>query len=132
MQFIERFCDNWSGHGVYTPNEIMFPAYVIPQLRNLRGPEWQALIDRLLELPETHEEVLAFMLMMIRINGCMECETDSYRAMRGCDACAIQTLRRNKTPDAELMAAYQAALQDVQEYIARTGHNSVQALLESI
>jgi hypothetical protein len=117
---------------VYTPNEIMFPAYVIPQLRGLRGPAWQALIDRLMELPETHEEVLAFMLMMIRTNGCMECETDSYRAMRGCDACAIQTLRRNKAPDTELLAAYEVALQDVREYITRTGYNSVQALLESI
>ena len=76
---------------MYTNNEIMFPHHVIPTLRKLRGPKWRALVERILKLPETHEETLAFMMMMIRVNGCMACETDSYRAMRGCMACAQQT-----------------------------------------
>ena len=81
---------------MYTDNALLFPHHAIRSLRRMRGKTWQKLVDRVMKLPETHEETLAFMLMMIRLNGCLGCETDSYRAMRGCSACAQQTLRRYK------------------------------------
>jgi len=102
---------------MYAKNELMFPHYAIAFLRDARGKEWQDLVDRVVALPETHPEVLAFMLMMVRVNGCMPCETDSYRAMRGCTACALQTLRRYKEPDEDLLRMYQEALSDVQGYL---------------
>ena len=102
---------------MYTKNELMFPPTVIPHLRDQRGPEWQKLVDRVLSLEEDHPEMLAFVLMMIRLDGCMECETDSYRAMRGCNNCAIQTLRRTKASDRELMKQYKAALKDVEVFM---------------
>jgi hypothetical protein len=102
---------------MYTRNELMFPPNVIPQLRDQRGPDWQKLVDRVLTLEEDHPEVLAFVLMMIRLDGCMECETDSYRAMRGCNNCAIQTLRRNKATDRELLKQYKTALKDVEVFM---------------
>src|SRR5216683_1622019 len=105
---------------MYTKNELMFPHYAIPALRAMRGPEWQNLIDRVLSVPETDEQSLAFMLMMVRLNGCMACETDSYRAMRGCCACAIQTLRRYKGSDRELLRTYQQALDDVRKFAAKS------------
>ncbi len=101
---------------MYTNNELMFPHYVIPSLRKLRGPQWQELVDHVTSLTEFHEETLAFMLMMVRLNGCVSCETDSYRAMRGCAACAHQTLRRYKGEDDELIAAYEQALADVRKF----------------
>jgi len=104
---------------MYTKNELMFPQYVIPHLREARGPSWQRLIDRVLTLPETHEEVLAFMLTMIRLNGCLPCETDSYRAMRGCAMCSLQTLRRYKGGDDDLLATYAEALDDVRRYLGK-------------
>ena len=110
---------------MYTKNELMFPHRVIPSLRNLRGAEWRDLIDRVLAVPEGDEQSLAFVLMMVRLNGCMACETDSYRAMRGCDACAIQTLRRYKGPDRELLRAYQQALEDVRQFRSRGEKNGV-------
>ena len=103
---------------MYAKNEIFFPNYVIPLLREMRGEEWRQLIDRVECLPSDDPEVLAFVLMMIRVNGCMECETDSYRAMRGCTSCALQTLRRFKGPDSELLQKYKAALKDVQDHLA--------------
>jgi hypothetical protein len=106
---------------MYTKNELMFPHYVIPSLRDLRGAEWRDLVDQVLAVPEDNEQSLAFVLMMVRLNGCMACETDSYRAMRGCDACAIQTLRRYKGPDRDLVRAYQQALEDVRRYLAKKG-----------
>jgi hypothetical protein len=101
---------------MYTKNELMFPNYAIQHLRDARGDEWRKLIDHVASLPETHEEVLAFMLMMIRINGCLPCETDSYRAMRGCIMCTRQTLRRFKESDDELLHIYAEALDDVRAY----------------
>jgi hypothetical protein len=101
---------------MYADNELFFPHHVIPVLKKLRGAQWQALVERVLTLPEYHEETLAFMLMMIRLNGCVPCETDSYRAMRGCAACAIQTLRRHKGNDDDLLDAFEQALAEVRKF----------------
>ncbi len=102
---------------MYAKNELMFPHYAIQHTRDGRGADWNALVDHVLSLPETHEEVLAFMLMMIRLNGCMPCETDSYRAMRGCAMCVEQTMRRYKGSDEDLLGKYQQALIDVRSYM---------------
>src|SRR3990172_8566317 len=101
---------------MYTDNALMFPHRAIVTLRSMRGHDWQVLCDRVLTLPEKHEETLAFMLMMIRLNGCMGCETDSYRAMRGCSAFAQQTLRRYKGGDDDLLVAFEVALRDIRDF----------------
>ena len=101
---------------MYTDNEIMFPHYVIPSLRNTRGEKWAKLIDKLAKQPETSADVLAFMSLMINLNGCLPCETDSYRAMRGCSACAQQTLRRYKGSDDELIKKYEAELKAIRKF----------------
>jgi hypothetical protein len=36
--------------------------------------------------------------------------------MRGCSGCAVQTLRRYKGDDAELLALYRQALDDVRRF----------------
>jgi hypothetical protein len=105
---------------MYTDNDLLFPHSTIPQIRNSRGPEWRNLIDRVKNLPEDHVENLAFCLAMIRFNGCMACETDSYRAMRGCLACVLQTLRRHKGPDQDILDIYEKALIDMQAYLVKT------------
>ncbi|MFN8372130.1 MAG: hypothetical protein U0694_04550 [Anaerolineae bacterium] len=101
---------------MYTSNDLLFPYHAIPSLRRLRGSKWQQLVERVLTLPENHEETLALMMTMIRLNGCMSCETDSYRAMRGCAACALQTLRRYKGSDEEILDLFHDALRDVQTF----------------
>lgn len=113
---------------MYTENALFFPRQAIAALRDIRGQEFNALIERILTLPETHEETLAFMLMMIQLNGCISCETDSYRAMRGCAPCAQQTLRRYKGSDAELLKAYQKALGDVRAF-AESGKPIAQLIM---
>ena len=101
---------------MYTDNEILFPHYAIASLQRLRGKEWAQLIEDLSQKDETSPEVLAFMSMMIGLNGCVPCETDSYRAMRGCSACAQQTMRRFKGTDEELIAKYNKALDEMRLY----------------
>lgn len=105
---------------MYTNNDILFPHSAIASLKGLRDAEWNALVEHILTLPENHEETLAFMLTMIRLNGCISCETDSYRAMRGCAACTIQTLRRFKDDDTQLFAMYEQALKDVRKFAYET------------
>ena len=100
---------------LYTDNEILFPHYAIPALRNTRGPAWARLIDRLSAKSETSIEVLGLMSLMIELNGCLACETDSYRAMRGCTACAQQTLRRFKGGDEELIRMYEQSVARMRE-----------------
>lgn len=101
---------------MYSSNDILFPKTAIASLKDMRGKLWADLVERVAVLAENHEETLAFMLMMVRLNGCLSCETDSYRAMRGCSACAQQTLRRFKGEDEELLEMFHKALKDVREF----------------
>ncbi len=103
---------------MYAENEILFPPHVIPRLRRARGERWRQLVDRVADLPQDHPESLAFSLMMIRLDGCLGCETDSFRAMKGCTACALQVLHRYKSADTELLQRYRKALQDVEAFLA--------------
>lgn len=100
---------------MYADNEILFPHYAIPALRNIRGQLWRQLIDKISTKTETSIEVIALMRVMIELNGCLTCETDSYRAMRGCTACAQQTLRRFKGSDEELISAYESSVAKLRE-----------------
>ncbi len=111
---------------MYADNALLFPHRVIPSLQKLRGPKWEELIEHVMTLPECHEETLAMMLVMIRLNGCLGCETDSYRAMRGCTACSLQTLRRFKGSDDDLLRLYEEALYDVRKFA--NGKNPAGAL----
>jgi hypothetical protein len=102
---------------MHAGSELLFPPYAIAPLRELRGPEWQALVKRVAALPETHPDSLAFSLMMMRLDGCLTCETDSYKAMRGCVQCALQTIRRFKESDEDLSRQYAQAQEDVNAYL---------------
>ena len=102
---------------MYTHNEIMYPPRVTPLLREAAGPEWRRLVDRVCQLEETHPEALAFSLTMVRLDGCLECETDSFRAMRGCEACALQSVRRYRKNEKELLQLYDASLKDTRAYL---------------
>jgi hypothetical protein len=102
---------------MYAYNELLFPPDTIPLLRQTRGEEWRALVDRVTSLADDDPESMAFSLLMVRLNCCMACETDSYRAMRGCTSCARQTLHRFKGSDADLLERYEEALMDLREYL---------------
>lgn len=102
---------------MYPKAEILFPPKLIPSLRTLRGPEWADLVSEVARLPETDPSVLAFCLMMIELDGCMNCYAGSYKFMRGCAACAKQTIMQYKGSDADLLQVYQQARQQIQAYI---------------
>ncbi|HPD41202.1 MAG TPA: hypothetical protein PLD43_06535, partial [Anaerolineae bacterium] len=93
----------------------------ISQLRDLRGPQWQHLVERVLHLPLNHEEVLAFGLLMIRLGSCLTCDLDSYRASLGCCTCARRTISGFKGDDEELLDRYDKSLVEVRAYLSKGG-----------
>lgn len=93
--------------------EMLFPTRVIPLLGNLRGREWQQLVEHVSQQAPGSIEEQAFVLMMIRLDGCLTCHADSYRAVRGCTLCARQAIARFKGSDNELLALYEKAKGDV-------------------
>ncbi len=105
--------------------EVLFPSRVIPILRDLRGDEWRALIDRVRAVGDSHPNTLAFGLMMIRMGGCMTCHADSYRAMRGCSVCARQAISRFKGTDAELVALWERARAEIDLWLETGRHPEI-------
>ena len=103
--------------GVYHGDtEILFPMRVAPALRDLRGDVWARLVRRAASAPDASPDALAFSLLLIRLSGCLTCHTDSYRAMRGCTACATLTVRRFRGEDSELVALFDRARAEVVIY----------------
>jgi len=105
---------------VHPKAEILFPSHVIPELKELREAEWQELVARTAELPETHPDSLAFCLMMIRLNGCLKCTNGSYRFMRGCVACSRQTIMQFKGTDTDLLRLYHRAQAEITRYLTES------------
>jgi hypothetical protein len=93
--------------------EILYPSHVTLSLRDMRGETWRQLVDLVLSRPAEDDVVLAFSLMMVRLDGCLTCHADSYRALRGCALCAQQTIRRYRGTDEQLLAAFEEAQRDI-------------------
>ena len=102
---------------MYPESEILFPPRCIPQLRNLRGAEWARLIDHLTSVPDGHEDVLGFSLMMIRLGSCLTCDLDSYRASLGCCTCARRSISGFKGSDRDLVHTFEEAREEAREYV---------------
>ncbi|HMD87607.1 MAG TPA: hypothetical protein VKF38_00460 [Anaerolineaceae bacterium] len=96
--------------------ELLFPVRLIPGLGVLRGESWKNLVDSLSGENADKLGQLGFVLMMVRLNGCVACNADSFRAMRGCTQCARQTIRRFRGNDTDLLEQYKQARFEVETY----------------
>jgi hypothetical protein len=110
---------------MYNPDtEVLFPERVISTLRSLHGDEWRQLVDYL-AAPETDsKERHAFVLMMVRMCGCVGCNADSFRAMRGCTQCARQVVRRFRGSDREIVEQYKQVLKEVDAHLQKMSQES--------
>lgn len=97
--------------------ELIFPLRIISTLKTLRGEPWAQLIGHLNSQDVIFSEQLAFVLMMVRLGGCVNCNADSFRAMKGCSQCARHTVRRFRGADQELINQYRAAQMEVEKYL---------------
>jgi hypothetical protein len=108
------------GYGCIMQNEsidLLFPSRAITALRNLRGEKWEKLIGELVELEPMSPDKIAFVLFMVRLGGCTTCQSDSFRAMRGCVICSSTTIKRFKGNDQNLISLYNEAKIDVINYM---------------
>lgn len=104
---------------VHAKAELLFPAHLIASLRDLRGEEWRDLVDRVAALPDRHPDSLAFVLMMIELDGCLRCNSNNYKFLRGCFLCATQTVQSYKGSDRDLLALYYRAYEMVEKHLAQ-------------
>ena len=93
--------------------DLLFPIRAAISLQDLRGVVWRRLVDRACQAPDASLDELAFCLLMIRLAGCLTCHADSYRALRGCSACARQAVRRFRGTDSDLLALFDRARMDI-------------------
>ncbi len=103
---------------VYFRSELLFPHECVADLEDIRDGKWQRLVSRIASLPETHEDSLAFSLMMIRLCGCLRCNPGSYKASLGCSACARRMIGMLKQSDISLVEQFHQAQEDVRRYLA--------------
>ncbi|MEA4906784.1 MAG: hypothetical protein VB089_04150 [Anaerolineaceae bacterium] len=59
------------------------------------------------------------MLLMVRLAGCVTCNADAFRAMKGCTQCARQVVRRYRGSDQDLVDQFTESRQEVSEYLAK-------------
>jgi hypothetical protein len=105
---------------MYNPDtEILFPLRILQQLKGLRGDEWSELVDRVDASAASKAEKAAFVLMMVRMGGCVSCNSDSFRAMRGCTVCARQTVRRFKGGDHDLVEQHRQLQKEVEQFLKK-------------
>lgn len=106
-------------NALHSKAELLFPAHLISSLRDLRGDDWRLLVDRVAALPETHPDSMAFVLMMIELDGCMKCNSNNYKFLRGCYLCATQTVQSYKGSDRDLLLLYQKAKVEIDGQLQR-------------
>jgi len=106
---------------MYPRSEILFPHRCVKALIRSHGLEWRKLVKKIAALPETHVDSLAFSLMMIRLNKCLNCDLGSYKASLGCCACARRAINSFKGTDVQLIEKFEATRRDLLEYLNATG-----------
>ena len=104
--------------------ELFFPMRAIPALGSVRGCEWQGLIESVLQPGASENDLAAISLMVVRLCGCVNCNVDSFRAMRGCTECARLTLRRHKGSDFDLLQLYESTRIEVSEFLDKRERSS--------
>jgi hypothetical protein len=97
--------------------DLLFPSRAIEPLRKLRGEQWENLVTRVVALESGNPGRAAFVLFMVKISGCTNCQSDSYRAMRGCILCSTNTIKRYKGSDQNLIDLYNEAMKDISKYM---------------
>jgi hypothetical protein len=97
--------------------DLLFPSRAIEPLRMLRGEQWENLVTSMVDLEPGNPGRVAFVLFMVRIGGCTTCQSDSYRAMRGCILCSSNTIKRYKGSDQNLVDLYNEAMKDISKYM---------------
>ena len=93
--------------------ELLFPSRVLKELSGVRGEEFDDLLKQVIDLPQTDPDHLAIVLMMTKLNGCLSCNSDSFRAMRGCTQCSILNVRRYRGSEKQFIGLFHKARKEI-------------------
>ncbi len=104
-------------HNMVADQRILFPLEILPELKEVRTAVWRDFIDDFSEKPTAIITRVAMEITMSRLVGCMNCEADSFRAMRGCLACARQSIKRCKEPDEAIIEVFHQTEGEIEEFI---------------
>ncbi len=104
--------------------ELLFPIRVANSLSSMRDKEWQDLVDRVASPDADLTDQMGFVLMMVRMDGCVACNADLFRAMKGCTLCARQNIRRFRGNDRDLLELFQQSRKEVEIYLERKNRAS--------
>ena len=97
--------------------EFLFAHWAVPQLKELRGNRWRALVENIARRSETDPDSMAFALTMIRLNGCVNCNVHRYRERGGCAECSRFVLTiLSKETEPSLLARFHAAQKEVSAF----------------
>jgi hypothetical protein len=111
---------------MYNPEtEILFPARLIPDLRDARGEEWQQFIGDIPASPERAGLEAGVVLFVVKQGGCMGCNADSFRAMRGCRLCSQQTIKRFKGSDQAVIEQVLSGTAEIENWLKKKNRNRV-------
>ncbi len=97
--------------------DFIFPSWVIKDLKDQKGEEWRDLIQSVLVHDQDSSEHLAFVYLMAKLNNCQTCSADSFRALKGCKECSLQTLRRTDFSDSKLLKEYEKSKIQIKGFI---------------
>ena len=103
--------------------ELLFPTRVLKDLSGIRGEEFNDLLDQVKDLPQKDPDHLAIVLMMTKLNGCQSCNSDSFRAMRGCTQCSILNVRRFRGTEKQFVGLYTKARKEITK-VAKARYNT--------
>ena len=95
---------------------FLFPPFVIPSLTKLRGDSWSSFVQEISKKPDNSIETIAFTYMMVKMNNCHTCNSDSFRAMNGCIKCSSQSITRFRGSDSDLLDLYKISVNEVEAY----------------
>jgi hypothetical protein len=104
--------------------ELLFPLRVVPTLGGVRGAEWQALLDRVSAPNAALADQVGFVLLMVRMDGCVGCNADSFRAMKGCTQCARQNIKRHRASDKELVEMFEQTRKEAEIFLGKKNQAS--------
>ncbi len=102
---------------MFRNNELLYPQSITKALADLRGRRWKELVTYVASLDETHEDALAFQLMMIRLCGCLTCQPGGYKLSLGCKTCASRTITSFSGSDNALLRRYKQAQEEIRAFL---------------
>lgn len=110
--------------------ELLFPPRLIPALMDARGEPWRIYVYEIQGKPTGDIDRLAMIYFMARLASCSSCQSDSLRAIQGCEHCARQSLRRFRGSDEELVLSVQTAKQELMQLTAKQNREKKDVQIE--